>query len=192
LFYRCNSTVLLAIALIANLIAGQAHADEKEVSRPRPRVVDDLDLERYAGTWHEIARIPNRFQKDCVSNTTAQYTVLEDGKVEVINRCIRENGGLMETKGIAKQASGDNPARLEVSFVRVLGQQLFWGDYWVIGLGEDYEYAIVGHPDRKYGWILAREPVLGEETLQSIHAQLLQQGYDPEQFEFAETDRTSD
>lgn len=175
----------LALALLISLgPTGTTLADPNESARHAPRVVDDLDLELYVGKWYEIARIPNRFQNKCSSNTTAEYTLLEDGRIEVLNRCRKENGEYMDAKGVAKLASGNNPARLEVSFVKFLGRSLFWGDYWVIGLGEDYEYAIVGHPEYKYGWILAREPALDDATLQSIYAQLQEQGYDASQFEF--------
>jgi apolipoprotein D and lipocalin family protein len=145
-------------------------------------VVDHLDLLRYVGRWYEIARIPNRFQRDCASNTTADYRRLADDRIEVTNRCRTRDGKFLTARGVARIASGDNPARLEVSFVKILGQQLFWGDYWVIGLGENYEWAIVGHPQRKYGWILASKPRLDETTLRLIRAQLIDQGYDPNRF----------
>ena len=181
-----NSLLVGALALPLLLLpAACTHADPDTLTPPTPRVVEDLDLQRYVGKWYEIARIPNRFQKKCDANTTAEYTLLEDGRIEVLNRCRKENGEYMDAKGVAKLAAGDNPARLEVSFVKVFGRSLFWGDYWVIGLGEDYDYAIVGHPDRKYGWILSRTPQLDDETLQSIHEQLIVQGYDPASFEFS-------
>jgi apolipoprotein D and lipocalin family protein len=94
----------------------------------------------------------------------------------------------MEARGVARMASGANPARLEVSFVSILGKHLFWGDYWVIGLGEDYQWAIVGHPQRKYGWILARKPSLDDATLAHIVARLKEAGYDPQDFQFTKQD----
>ena len=170
---------VLLICVLSALAASARSGSSAELS---PRVVEHLDLRRYAGRWYEIAHIPNRFQRKCASNTTADYRLLPDGRIEVTNRCRTRQGKDEVAHGIARIASGGNPARLEVSFVRFLGRQLFWGDYWVIGLGENYEWAIVGHPQRKYGWILARKPVLDEPTLRTIHARLIDQGYDPDRF----------
>jgi len=173
--------VILALCFLA-MMATSARAES--TAEHAPRVVDGLDLQRYAGHWYEIARIPNRFQRECASNTTAEYTLRNDGRIEVTNRCRKENGKILQARGIARIASGGNPARLQVSFVSILGKQLFWGDYWVIGLGEDYQWAIVGHPQRKYGWILARQPSLDNATLARILSRLEEAGYDPQNFEF--------
>ncbi len=148
-----------------------------------PTTVATVDLQRYVGRWYEIAKIPNRFQKQCGRGTTAEYTLRADGRIEVLNRCIREDGHTDEAKGVAKVADRDSNSKLKVSFVRFLGVQLFWGDYWIIGLGADYEYAIVGSPDRKYGWILSRTPRLTPEVLEAAFATLRAEGYDPSRFE---------
>ncbi|HKI84487.1 MAG TPA: lipocalin family protein [Candidatus Krumholzibacteria bacterium] len=177
--------MILALCCMTMMLAT---ANAESAPQHPPRVVDDLQLSRYVGRWYEIAHIPNRFQSKCASNTTAEYTLQEDGRIEVINRCRKENGKIMEARGIARIASGGNPARLEVSFVSILGKQLFWGDYWVIGLDADYEWAIVGHPQRKYGWILARQPSLDDATLARIVARLKEAGYDPRDFEFTKQD----
>ena len=144
--------------------------------------VQDVDLERYVGLWHEIARIPNRFQKNCQSGTTAQYELREDGKITVINQCLKEDGSVDEAKGVAKIVDADTNAKLKVSFVSFLGWRPFWGDYWVLGLDQDYQWAIVGSPDRKYGWILSRTPQMPEDTLERIFAILTQNGYDTDLF----------
>jgi apolipoprotein D and lipocalin family protein len=148
-----------------------------------PQTVPYVDLQRYVGMWYEIAKIPNRFQKKCAGHTTAEYTLHKDGKIKVINRCIQADGSPKEVEGIAKVVDPDSQARLKVSFFRPLGISLFWGDYWIIGLGQDYEYAIVGTPNRKYGWILARKPHLNEEKLKNIFKQLKEQGYHPADFQ---------
>jgi apolipoprotein D and lipocalin family protein len=148
-----------------------------------PATVSTVDLQRYIGRWYEIGKIPNRFQKQCARGTTAEYTLRKDGTVEVLNRCIEADGSTDEAKGIAKIVDPATNAKLAVSFVRVLGKQLFWGEYWVIGLGDDYEYAIVGHPQRKYGWILSRTPQLEPATLDKVFAILRERGYDPTRFE---------
>ncbi|MBN2031032.1 lipocalin family protein [bacterium] len=148
-----------------------------------PITVDMVDLGRYVGLWYEIAKIPNRFQRQCERNTTAQYMLREDGKIDVVNRCVDENGEMVEAKGIAKIVDGVSNAKLKVSFVRLLGISLFWGDYWIIGLDENYQYAVVGTPDRRYGWILSRKPELSQEEMDRVFAMLHEQGYNPEDFE---------
>jgi apolipoprotein D and lipocalin family protein len=151
--------------------------------KDEPKVVKNVDLKKYAGLWYEIAKIPNSFQNHCKSGTTAQYKLREDGKIEVINSCIDEDGEKDVAEGIAKIADESLNAKLEVSFVRILGISLFWGDYWIIGLGENYEYAVVGTPSRKYGWILSRTPKLADEKLKETFEILKSQGYDPNKFE---------
>jgi len=131
---------------------------------PPVTTVPGVDLERYAGLWHEIARIPNRFQDQCAGGTTAEYTLREDGRLDVVNRCRREDGEWDQAEGVAKVSDDGDRTRLKVSFVSFLGWRPFWGDYWIIGLDDDYRWAVVGTPDREYGWILAREPVLDDEA----------------------------
>jgi apolipoprotein D and lipocalin family protein len=148
-----------------------------------PKVVKYVDLKKYAGLWYEIAKIPNRFQKHCKQGTTAQYKLLENGKIEVINSCIEEDGERDASEGIAQVVDASSKAKLEVSFVSILGINLFWGDYWIIGLDTNYEYAVVGTPTRKYGWILSRTPKLSEEKLNEAFELLKSQGYEPKKFE---------
>jgi apolipoprotein D and lipocalin family protein len=155
---------------------------DKEKSAQDLVTVRKVDINKYVGLWYEIARIPNRFQKKCMQNTTAQYSLREDGKIEVINRCLKSNGETDEIKGIAKIADPETNAKLKVSFVRFLGISLFWADYWIIDLAEDYQWAVVGTPSRKYGWILARERELSQKTLEFIDQKLVEQGYDPLEF----------
>jgi len=153
-----------------------------------PQTVPQVDLQRYAGLWYEIAKIPNRFQKKCAGHTTAEYTLGDDNKIKVVNRCVKEDGSVEEIEGIAKVVDPVSQARLKVSFFRPLGISLFWGDYWIIGLGQDYEYAIVGTPNRKYGWILSRKPQLSKDKLEDIFQQLREQGYRPEDFQMTPQD----
>lgn len=147
-----------------------------------PATVAAVDLQHYVGRWYEIAKIPNRFQKQCASGTTAEYTLAADGSIEVLNRCAREDGRIDEAKGIAKVEDRVSNSKLKVSFVRFLGVQLFWGDYWILGLGSDYEYALVGSPDRKYGWILSRTPRMSPDALDAAFATLGAQGYERARF----------
>jgi apolipoprotein D and lipocalin family protein len=168
--------MFIAMAFLSGVSSAQTE-------NPPPATVPSVDLERYAGLWYEIAKIPNRFQKKCAANTTAYYSIRRDGKIDVINRCMKSNGEFDEAKGIARVEDTVSNAKLKVSFVRLLGIQMFWGDYWIIGLGDDYEYAVVGTPDRKYGWILSRTPDLDAAKLQTITELLRRQGYDPADFE---------
>jgi apolipoprotein D and lipocalin family protein len=150
------------------------------------KTVPNVNLERYTGLWYEIAKIPNRFQRKCDRGTTAQYALREDGKIDVINRCFDKAGKVIEAKGIARIVDAESNARLKVSFVKIFGLSLFWGDYWIIGLGEDYDFAIIGTPGRKYGWILSRTPTLNQDKLNKIFDLLREQGYNPDDFEMTD------
>lgn len=141
--------------------------------------VPEVNLTQYVGTWYEIASIPHSFQKQCVRGVTAEYKDLGDGVVEVINSCEKQDGSRSVSEGRAKVVDTVSNAKLKVTFVR-LGWwvYLFGGDYWVIDLAKDYRYAVVGHPTRKYGWILSRTPVLPMSDLKLIAENLKSQGYD--------------
>ena len=165
------------------ILASMVLAQPSPVGAEEPlRTVPSVDLERYTGTWYEIARIPNRFQRSCRGSTTATYTLRDDGRLTVVNRCETEEGDAIEAEGIARVADEGTGAKLEVSFVRIFGLSLFWGDYWILGLGEDYDYALIGAPGRKYGWILSRTPTLPEARLAELFSALRRQGYDPAAF----------
>jgi len=169
-----------AIAALAGLALTAAAPAFAQDSMPVP--VDHVDLDRYVGTWFEIMKIPNFFQKQCIRGTTATYTPNEDGTIEVVNRCIDEDGEPVEAKGVAEVVDLQSNAKLRVSFVSVFGKSMFWGDYWVIGLGEDYDYAIVGTGNREYGWVLSRTPELTYEQAEEAFWTLSQQGYDRDDF----------
>jgi apolipoprotein D and lipocalin family protein len=142
---------------------------------PAPmQVVPSVDLTRYAGKWYEIARLPNRFQRDCASDTTASYALRPDGKITVINSCRTSEGRIKSATGTARVASGKEPnTKLKVTFFWP-----FYGNYWIIDLDPDYKWAVVGEPDRKYFWILSREPRLDETLYRQILDRARQQGYD--------------
>jgi Bacterial lipocalin len=146
------------------------------------KTVDNVDLKKYVGLWYEIAKIPNRFQNYCVRETTVKYSLKGNGEIEVTNSCIDDKGKLDKTEGIARVVDKKSNAKLEVSFFSILGWRPIWGDYWIIGLDEDYQWAIVGTPSRKYGWILARKEKLEKETMDKIFSILKEQGYKPEDF----------
>jgi apolipoprotein D and lipocalin family protein len=140
--------------------------------------VDKVDLDRYTGHWHEIARLPASFQKDC-SCTTADYA-LKENYVEVVNRCYDvESAKWKESKGKAKVVSGSGNSRLKVSFFWP-----FYGDYYIIALDKDYQYAMVGTPSRKYLWILAREKNLDEQVKNELIKKAKELGFDTSQLIF--------
>jgi apolipoprotein D and lipocalin family protein len=145
--------------------------------------VPSVELERYTGHWYEIAKIPNRFQRQCISDTTASYTRNADGTIAVVNRCRLRDGEFDEARAVARVTDPRTNAKLEVSFFSLLGWRPVWGDYWILALGSDYEYAVVGEPGRRYGWILARTPALPAATRDTINQQLHDLGYRPESFE---------
>ncbi len=138
---------------------------------PPPTTVATVDLSRYAGEWHEIEAFPAFFQRGC-TGTRALYEPRADGSIRVLNSCER-NGRMASIEGTARPVPGSNNAKLKVRF--------FWpleGDYWILDLDRDYQWAAVGHPDRKYLWILARKPQLDPAILGPIRARLAAQGYD--------------
>lgn len=152
-----------------------AFATVAEAARPRPlQTVPRVDLARYVGNWYEIASYPQRFQKGC-TGTVATYSIRDDGMIEVLNRCSRDslNGRMTVAKGKARVVDKATNARLKVTFFWP-----FWGDYWIIDLGENYEYAVVGHPSRKYLWILSRTPAMAPAVYEGILERLRGQGYD--------------
>ena len=163
--------ILLFASLLAMLIP-QAPA----AVRPVPTV----DLERYAGDWFEIARYPNRFQNDCARDVRAAYTRRADGRIDVVNRCARADGSAIEARGVARVVDEQTRAKLKVRFAPAVLSFLpfVWGDYWIIGLADDYSWAVVGTPDRKYLWILARTPRLEGTGREQAMAALRANGFD--------------
>ena len=153
-------------------------AQEKQL--PELTVVPSVDLQKYSGTWFEIARLPNPFQKDCIGDVTATYTIDGNGLI-VVNRCRKESGEITEAKGRARRLDDDEPnSKLEVRFAPAFLSFLpfVWGDYWIIDLSADYSFAVIGDPERKFLWILARTNSLPETTMQEILERIKAQGYD--------------
>ena len=164
------------------ILIDKSKGQENGQPLPEPTTVNYVDLNRYTGVWYEIAKIPNRFQKQCARNTTATYSLNEDGTIKVINRCIQEEGSEDKVAGKARIVDKKSKAKLEVSFVSIFGFHLFWGDYWIIGLDENYQFAIVGSPSRNYGWILCRNKSMPVEMFEEAKQILIKQGYNPDDF----------
>jgi apolipoprotein D and lipocalin family protein len=172
--------VVFLTAASASIISADGIAPPVPVAR--------VDLGRYMGLWYEVARLPNRFQRQCACGATARYELGNDGRISVVNRCVDASGRVIQAVGVGKVVDGGANARLKVSFVSFLGLRPFWGDYWILGLGDDYEYAVVGTPKRNYGWILARSARPGPEVLKQAWSVLREQGYDIADFELTPPD----
>ncbi len=145
------------------------------------RALASLDLSRYSGRWYEVARVPNQFQRRCVAETTAEYELLANGEMRVVNRCRTADGGSIRAEGRARLANRSGPtSKLEVRFAPAILSFLpmVWADYWVLGLTDDYGAALVGTPDRRYLWVLARHPRLDETTYQRLVDIAAAQGFD--------------
>lgn len=170
---------LLGLALLPALFLIGAEPDRP----PRQRTVPQLDVEKYLGKWYAVAGIPQFFNRSCVWGNSAEYSLREDGRIDVLNSCYKEGGEETDVRAVAWIPDGSEPGKLKVSFVPLLGYRLFPADYWVIELGDDYDYAVVGHPNRSFGWILSRKPEMEEKKLQAIGDRLEEMGYDFSEFE---------
>lgn len=146
---------------------------------PPVKTVDSVDLQHYLGSWFEFAAIPQSFEKQCIGNTTAEYSLAENELISVINSCDTANGARSIATGRAKVVDQISNSKLKVTFVNFFGWQfLFGGDYWIMAIGENYSYAVIGAPGRDYAWILSRNPVLTEEQIMETKQVLASQGYD--------------
>jgi len=165
-------TTLSVLILAAGSVVSTASTTEL-------KTVDSVDLERYLGTWYEIASYPAWFQKNCTA-VKAEYSLREDGLISVVNSCRKHtlDGKLKQADGKAKIADPESNAKLKVSFFGP-----FWGPYWIIDLDTDYGWVVVGVPSRKYLWILSRTPGIDPKTYEGILDRLADQGYDPARLE---------
>ncbi len=135
-------------------------------------VVNKVDIQRYIGKWYEIARLPFKYQEGC-NCTTAEYSIIDSTTIRVINKCMKE-GEVDDATGKAFVVEGSNNAKLRVQF--------FWpfrGDYWIIDLDENnYQYAVVGTPNRENLWILSRSKLMDEQLYNSLIDKCKTKGFD--------------
>lgn len=167
----------LALPALLALAALALRAAEPGAVSPVPQ----LDLDRYAGRWYEIARKPNRFQNACAGEVTATYTRRADGRIDVFNQCNEAGGRTRAASAVGRRPDAAGaPAKLEVRFAPAFLSFLpiVWADYWVIDLDPAYRWAAVGGPDRKYFWILSRTPTLDEGVVAEITRRATAMGYD--------------
>lgn len=167
------------MTVIGALIAGLFRSKTKRPLTTAPSV----DLQRYAGTWYEIARLPEKYEKDCASDVTATYELTIDGGLRIVNRCRRRDGSIKRAIGRAEVVDADSNARLRVTFAPQLLDPLpfVWSDYCIMDVANDYSMAVVGTPDRSHLWLLAREPTVSEDVRSAFIAKALGQGFDTSQ-----------
>ncbi len=139
-----------------------------------------LDVPRYMGMWYEVAKFPNWFQRKCASDTQAKYRLLDNGRIQVTNRCRKSNAEWMQAEGEARQIGGTNSAQLQVRFAPswLAALPFVWGNYWVIDLDPGYELVAVSEPGKEYLWILARQPQVPAEAYNALLRRLTEQGLD--------------
>ncbi|QQS34390.1 MAG: lipocalin family protein [Acidobacteriota bacterium] len=168
---------MFALLLFFGVVSANAQSSPR--NEP-PRPVSGLDLKRYSGKWYEIAKYPNRFQRQCIANTTAEYTLKNNGRIEVLNSCTKRDGVSDSAKAEGKIADKKNNAKLKVRFAPGFTSWLpfVWANYWVVDLAEDYSYAVVSEPGRDYFWVLSRTPTMDEPTFQAIVNRAQAMGFD--------------
>lgn len=166
---------MLHVMLMALLMASSAPASAATLPN---QPVSTLDLDRYAGQWHEIAHLPMFFQRKCLDAVTASYTPMPDGTIRVHNSC-RTSRGTQTVDGVARIVDGQ-PAAFKVRFAPAWLGWLprAWADYWVIDVAPDYQWAVVGSPSREYLWVLARRPDMHRALFERILDRARRRGYD--------------
>lgn len=178
--FPTTHTLLLAIALTtcstawgqSNPAAGRAVGELEAIA--------SLDVPRYMGRWYEVAKFPNRFQKQCLANASAEYSLAPNKSVKVVNRCQIVGGEMEVVSGEARQLGAANSPKLEVRFAPswLSFLPIVWGNYWVIDLDADYQLAAVSEPGRDYLWILSRSPQVDTPRYEALLARLRVKGLD--------------
>ena len=164
----------LAFTLMAAMLPMACMAQSQVKSIP------EFDVSRYMGTWYEIAKLPNWFQRKCVQGTQARYKVLGPTQIEVNNKCTTASGEEIQAIGLARPNGSGRPAQLEVRFAPewTAWLPMVWGAYWVLDLDPDYQLAAVGDPSKSYLWILSRTPVVSAERYDAVLQRLKVMGFD--------------
>lgn len=161
---------------------GTATAAEPPAATTTPlQPIPRLDLDRYMGRWHELARYPNRFQSQCTGAATADYSLRPQGTVQVVNRCPQAGGKVDQAVGEARRVGPEGSPTLQVRFAPAWLSFLpqVWGDYWVVELDPAYQLAVVSEPTREYLWVLSRQPSLPAAQWAALNTRLQALGFDP-------------
>ncbi len=166
---------LACLFVLFGSFCGASHAQNAPLA-----TIASLDVPRYMGTWYEIAKYPNWFQKKCVRGTRAEYALQSDGTVQVDNRCTTSSGEVSQALGQARQIGAADSPKLQVRFAPAWLSfiPLVWGDYWVIDLDTQYQMVAVSEPQREYLWILSRTPTVSAAQYNALTARLAQMGFD--------------
>lgn len=181
---RRQSIVYRAQRLLAGLgfviAAATGGLSAAPAAAQQVKTVPSVDLKRYVGRWYEIAKLPNRFQKQCAGHTTADYRVMGEGKIEVANRCKTANGTIDLAIGEARVVDPVSNAKLQVLFAPAWLDWIpwVWGDYWILELDSNYSIATVGTPDREFLWILSRTPTITDAQYEDRVNNATVQGFD--------------
>ncbi len=173
---RINRKVIFGVGLVALAllsVGGWRLRARHPVGNPHvPEPAKAVDLKRYLGRWYEIARYDQRFERGC-EGATADYIMRRDGKIEVLNRCLKRDGEIQEARGVAKIVDAETNAKLKVSFFRP-----FYGNYWVLDHADDYSWSIVGEASGRYLWILSRAPKPSDQVVGGLIKTASAMGYD--------------
>ncbi|WP_119155695.1 lipocalin family protein [Caldimonas tepidiphila] len=145
-----------------------------------PRTVPLLDLDRYAGDWYEVARLPTALERGCSRDASTRYTLRGDDTLVVTNRCVQDDGSVEAVTGIAQQPDPAAPGKLKLSFAPDMLRWLpfTWADYWVLHVDDDYSHAVVGTPERDHLWLLSRTPRMDDTTFHRLASLAAGQGYE--------------
>lgn len=171
------------LSCLLSLMIAPSFAQMPTASAPQKpqsvQSVEKIDVVRYMGTWHEIARLPLIYQEKCLGDVQAHYTLQADNTVQIINSCRQANGDVAQSVGKA-WLQNQGGSQLKVSF---LPKILRWlpigrGDYWILRLDADYQTVLIGTPNRQYLWVLSRSPKLDERVLQDYLQTAREQGFD--------------
>ena len=183
------STLLFLGALALPFTASAQERGNANASTPLETIAA-LDVPRYMGTWYEIAKYPNWFQRKCAQGTRADYRLAEAGQVSVTNRCRTADGETIEAMGLARQIGPVTSPKLQVRFAPAWLSFLsfVWGNYWVIDLDEAYQLAAISEPGRDYLWILARTPTVDAGAYDALLARLAARGFDLKRLERSQPD----
>jgi apolipoprotein D and lipocalin family protein len=168
------------VALLAGFLLFISSPGYSQTADAPVKTIASLDVPRYLGAWYEIAKFPNWFQKKCVSNTQAVYSLRPDGNLKVLNSCKQADGSISQAEGLARQIGTKDSPKLEVRFAPawLAFLPMVWGDYWVIDLDPQYQVAAVSDPKREYLWILSRTPQMDKKTYEELLSRLQAQQFD--------------
>jgi apolipoprotein D and lipocalin family protein len=181
--FKISVVVLLAAGAIA--CSQLPFTSASSGNNPPLTTVAALDVPRYMGSWYEIAKYPNKFQKKCAAETRAEYKPMPGGTVQVTNRCKKADGSIDEAVGEARQLGDATSPKLQVRFAPAWLALIpwVWGNYWVIDLDPAYQLAAVSEPSREYLWVLSRTPTVSKEAYDALLARLKAQGFELERLE---------